>query len=377
MPAPATPEARKGSGVRVVGVLATSLVVAGLGFDSISMLVCGAALAALVLGATTWVATAAAGTRLERLPGPVRMTEDEAFPLRVRIERSGPPLPPAEIIDPLLARPLAVASRGAAVVSVAAPAPGRGRRALTGPVLALTDPLGLCSRNVEGSGGGELLVLPRIEAVRLAGGAAGREDGWLDGLDHGGDGAGLEGGAIDLEMDGLRPYRPGSPASRIHWRTVARTGEMFERRFVAGADAAPLIVLDASEPAGADELDCAVRAAASLCFHLARRGGCAILLSDRATPSLVDPRLRAWPEAHARLALAEAGDPVPRPRRSRGRTATFWVTAATAASGARAAARRLPGAYLVSPEPLGGAPVAFTVAGCSGQRAGAAMRAAA
>ena len=50
-------------------------------------------------------------------------------------------------------------------------------------------------------------------------------------------------------MDGLRPYRPGSPASRIHWRTVARSGEMYEKRFVAGADAAPLIVLDPTSPA--------------------------------------------------------------------------------------------------------------------------------
>ena len=57
----------------------------------------------------------------------------------------------------------------------------------------------------------------------------------------------LETGAVDLEIDGLRPYRQGSPASRIHWPTVARTGEMYERRFVAGADAAPLIVVDASD----------------------------------------------------------------------------------------------------------------------------------
>ena len=51
-----------------------------------------------------------------------------------------------------------------------------------------------------------------------------------------------------------------------------------------------------------------MRAAASLCFHLARRGGCAILIGDRGTPSLVEPRLRVWADVHARLALVKAGD---------------------------------------------------------------------
>ena len=53
---------------------------------------------------------------------------------------------------------------------------------------------------------------------------------------------------------------------------------MIERRLVAGLDAAPLVVLDATRPPSEEALDAAVRAAASLCIHLARAGGCAILL---------------------------------------------------------------------------------------------------
>jgi uncharacterized protein (DUF58 family) len=374
----ASPPARPFGGLRSVALLAGALVAAGLGFDSLSILVCGTALAAFTGGAAAWVGLAARAVRVERLPGPSRMQEDERYPLRVRIRRGPLPLPPATLADPLLPDPVPVGSNPPAVISVAAPAPRRGRHLLAPSTLVLTDPVGLTTRAIGTSREEELLVLPRIEPVRLAGSSPAHEKAWLDGLGTGGDAAGIESGAVDLEMDGLRPYRAGSPASRIHWRTVARSGEMYERRFVAGADAAPLIALDLSEPAGEEEVECAVRAAASLCFHLSRRGGCAILIADRPTPSLVDPRLRSWPDVHARLALVEAGSPAPRPRHAQGRIAPFWVTASAAADASRAAARRLPGSFVVSPAPLDGGRVAFTVAGCSAQRsAGVARRVAA
>jgi uncharacterized protein (DUF58 family) len=329
----------------------------------------------LAAGAFAWVSAAAGSTALARLPGPARVEEGDAYPLRVRIRRRVP-LPPAELIDPLLERGVAVGSRGPAMVSLALRFERRGRHSLAPPRLRLADPLGLYRRGVAGRGdGGELLVLPRTEEVRRADPAAGgRDANVLDGLEHGAEGAGIETGAVDLEIDGLRPYREGSPASRIHWRTVARSGEMYERRFVAGADAAPLVVLDASGPADAEALDRAVRAAASLCLHLARRGGCAILLADQAVPTLVDPRLRTWPEVHARLALVEAGTAVPWPRQAAGRIASFWVSGADARSAARTGVRTMPGSHVVTPFPTPEAPVAFTVAGCSGQRASRAVR---
>jgi uncharacterized protein (DUF58 family) len=368
------PSGPAGLGLRPAAGAAGAILLAGILFASPSLLVCGCALALLVAGAAGWVGLAARSTRLERLPGPSRMEEDELYPLRVRVRRGAVPLPIAELSDPLLPAPVPVSPRQSGLISVAAPAPRRGRHVLGPATLILGDPLGMCRRELSSALAQELLVLPRIEPVRLADPASGQQEAWLNGLGSEGDGAGVEGGAVDLEMDGVRPYRPGSPASRIHWRTVARSGEMYERRFVAGADAAPLIALDLSAPAGNDEVDRAVRAAASLCVHLARKGGCAILISDRATPSLVDPRLRSWPDVHARLALARAGDPPPRPRHAQGRLAAFWVTASPAAGAARTAARRMPGSFLVSPAPLPNERVAFTVAGCAAQRSGAAMR---
>ena len=51
----------------------------------------------------------------------------------------------------------------------------------------------------------------------------------------------------------------------------------------------------------------AVRAAGSLCVHLARAGGCALLLPGRPPPGRDRPRPGGWPALHARLALVEAG----------------------------------------------------------------------
>ena len=111
------------------------------------------------------------------------------------------------------------------------------------------------------------------------------------------------------------PTARARPASRIHWPSVARTGEMLERRLVAELDSAPLIVLDPSAPASDEALDKAVRAAASLCVWLARDGGCAVLLPGDRRPIEIGHDLGAWPAVHVRLALVEEG-PAPRRRRS-------------------------------------------------------------
>ena len=60
----------------------------------------------------------------------------------------------------------------------------------------------------------------------------------------------------------------------------------------------------------------AVRAAASLCVHLAREGGCALLLPGDRRPVDIGHDLGAWPALHARLALVEAGG-APPARRAR------------------------------------------------------------
>ncbi len=48
-----------------------------------------------------------------------------------------------------------------------------------------------------------------------------------------------------------------------------------------------------------------MRAAASLCVELARSGGCDLLVPGERRPLPIDPALRAWPEAHVRIAVSD------------------------------------------------------------------------
>ncbi len=127
----------------------------------------------------------------------------------------------------------------------------RGRRRLEPATLLLSDPMSLHTAEIRSDPGEGVLVLPRIEPVVRCDARGGPGDAALDGP-RGPVGTGLDTRTIDFEIDGLRPYRNGSPASRIHWATVARTGEMVEHRLVAGADSSPLVVLDRFNPADQD-----------------------------------------------------------------------------------------------------------------------------
>jgi uncharacterized protein (DUF58 family) len=359
--------------------LAAAFLLAGFLFDSVALLVPGAALALLAAGALAWVELAARGARVERPAGPPTVVEDEPYPFRVLVRRGAVP-PPGVLEDPLLDEPLPVRPRlheRTTQASLSIAFPRRGRRRLEPAVLVVRDPLGLHRREVRSGDGGELLVLPRIEPVLAPGegdGGAGAGDADAEEL---GDGAGiskLEARAIEFEIDGLRPYREGSPASRIHWPAVARTGELIERRLVDGGDRSPLVALDAERPDSEESLVMAVRAAASVCVHLARAaGGCALLLPRERRPLAVDAEMRAWPGAHAKLALVEPGGGSPAVGRAGHTGAILWVSAR---GGRPPRAARGPSApsYLVSPHPTPGLPVAFRVAGCAGQALGAAAR---
>jgi len=353
----------------LLGVL---LVVTGRGFDSPSLTVAGLGLMLTVLVCVAWVELARP-RRIEREPGPATIVEGQSYPLRLRASGSPLPLPGGELRDPLLGRPFAVGPRWDRRLAVDLPLVGRGRRELAPAELELRDPLGLHARLLRGTHSGEVLVLPRIEPVLAVGhgGAGGGRRSILAGIEEGAASSPLDARAIELEVDGLRPYRVGSPASRIHWPVVARSGELIERRLIAGVDSAPLIVLDASAPDDSEALDAAVRAAGSLCVHLAGRSACAILLPGDRRPAEIDPDLRGWPVVHARLALVDASHGAPPISRAVRSGAVFWVVAR---SGARLpAALRLGSAprYLVAPALSAAGAVAFTVAGLDGVRVGA------
>jgi uncharacterized protein (DUF58 family) len=339
-----------------VAAVGAAMLLGGLGFDAPSLLVPGVALLLLALGAWLWVGLASRGGRLERLPGPGRLLEAERYPLRIRLRGTLLPPPGGELTDPLLERPVPVGPLWGRRLRRDPPLRGPGRYRLGSPRLLVRDPFGLATRELRSAPVGDLVVLPRLEPIELlatAGGALGEGAG----VARGGRGVSQ---VAEVDVEGLRPYRPGSPASRIHWPAVARHGELIERRLSSGGGSRPVVVLDLR---GSDGRPPAVRAAASLCFQLAAGGGCELVLpgSRRALP--LDPSLRGWPEAHVRIAVAPAGAPPASTLAAAGGGPVFWVASGGPSKPPPAALRQ--GGYLITAERRRGEP-AFKVAGCYG-----------
>jgi uncharacterized protein (DUF58 family) len=287
----------------------------------------------------------------------------------VQIEvRAGRLAPPAgEIRDPLLSSPASlVPGRRRTRVRIRVRFARRGRRALPPTEVLVRDPLGLAEHPMRvRAAADEVLVLPRIHPVELPAG----------GGDAAGGGRGRAVAGAEVDLDGLRAHRPGAPASRIAWQVYSRTGELHERALNAEADSRPLVVLDLRGAPPEADADAAVRAAASLVVHLAARGGCALLLPGDRRPVQIDPALRAWPAAHARLAVTEAGHGPTAAGLAGRRGAVIWVLARASGDTPRALLRSGGAArVLVVPGTLPGRRPAFRVAGCTGYDLGRTRR---
>src|SRR4051812_1721252 len=285
---------RSALGCAALGVLL--LIVAGT-FDAEPLYVTGSALLLLGLGALAWIRAGAWGASIRREIGARSVLEEQPLPVRIDVSAGKLPLPPGWIDEPLLPEPVRFRpGRRQARVRVEVTFSRRGRRHLPPPALVLRDPFGLAQQVVTGKESAELLVLPRLFPVRASGG--------------GGEGVPAHAraaliAAAETELDGLRPAREGSPASRIHWQSFARGAGLRERKLISGAASRPLVVLAPRAPATPDALDAAARAAASLPVHFARRQGCALLLPGDRRATVVEPDLLAWPQAHVRLALLD------------------------------------------------------------------------
>jgi uncharacterized protein (DUF58 family) len=298
--------ARRGIAVAAAGVLLTLLAFT---FDAAPLFVPGVAFALMGALVPTWVYLSAASANVQRRLLADRAVEGEPVEAMIEVTRGPLGLPGGEVRDPLAGMPVAVGrplslitGAAKAEVRVVARFPRRGLRRLEPPALAVGDMLGLATRVRTGDGPTqELLVLPRTERVRWSARQSGRRL-------EGGDGGPADEPLAASDIDGLRPYRPGTSASRIHWSALARGAGLLERRLQADGDTRPLVVLDARGAiTSEDQLDAAVRAAASLILELARRGGCRALLPGERRAGVVDADLTGWPGIHARLAVVEGG----------------------------------------------------------------------
>lgn len=115
----------------------------------------------------------------------------------------------------------------------------------------------------------------------------------------------------DPEPEGLRPYVPGTPVSRIHWKSAARGGPLQERQFTQSVDHLPLVVVDTTGVEGVPALDWAARTAAGYVVDLMHGGGCRVMLPGDRTPFTVTDALAQWPIVHRRLAELGVGAPSP------------------------------------------------------------------
>ena len=355
--------------VRVAGTLAlgAAMTAAAAVFGSPSFYVPGIAFILLAGAAGAWVLAAAAGASVERRTGSPTVEEERRWPIEITARTGMLPAPGGELSEPLLRGSLPMAGRHSRRMRVAITFERRGKRRLQPARLVIRDPFGLVEREFHSGAGDEVLVLPRIEPVVAAGGGSGAAS-------EAAAGARPAEASAEIEMESLRPYREGAPASRIHWPTVARVGTLMERRLLADSDSQPLVVLDPARPADEAALDKAVRAAASLCVHLARAGGCSLLLPGDRRATDLGADLGAWPSLHARLALVEPTAGALAARLEARRGAVFWVTARQGPP--RALERIRAERYLVSPSGYRGE-AAFTVAGCTGVALGRGARRAA
>jgi uncharacterized protein (DUF58 family) len=362
-----------------VAAAGAALTLVALTFGAAPLFVLGLALVGVGVLTPLWVGLAAAGLQGRRILATDRVVEGNPVHATVELRRGLFRPPTLELLDPLSGdedwRGGALWPNGsgrAATISVVAQLPRRGRHEFPPPSLILRDPLELVEiwRPPRGEPD-EVLVLPRTERVVWRGRDLGAT-------------AAASAGAVAteplaaVELDGLRPYQVGTPASRIHWAALARGSGLLERRLRADADTRPLVVLDTRCPSpDAPALDIAVRAAASLTFHLARESGCGLLIAGDRRPHEIDSDLRAWPAVHVRLAVVEGGPAARPPRLAQGARLgrIFYVAAQPMARIPPALGHAGPLApALVLPQGMTPAvrrEPAFEVAGCRGYLLGA------
>jgi uncharacterized protein (DUF58 family) len=301
----------RAAGIVLAGGL---LIIVAFAFDTSVLFVPGVAFVLIGLAVPPWIRLASRSTSVTRSFEVEQVLEDQ--PIEACIEVRGGPLgvPGGEVIDPLAGGSIALggflfAPRGGrtAEIRVVARFGRRGRRTLEPPALALRDPLSLYQMvRQSGDDTQTLLVLPRLERPKWSRDESGER------LEQEAGAAAFEALAA-VEVDGLRPYRQGTPASRISWPALARGAGLLERRMRAERESGPLVVLDARADGDDEHVDAAVRAAASLTHELARRTGCDLLLPGDRRPVRIEADLAAWPPTHVRLALVEGGSEAPPP----------------------------------------------------------------
>lgn len=151
----------------------------------------------------------------------------------------------------------------------------RGVYTLTGITISSLDPLGVLRFRKSLAAAGELVVYPVPEELPGFDLSGAERYGHRD-IPF----AAFRGSGVD--MDGVREYTPGDPLRRMHWKTVARTGELHVIEFEEARSLSVVIALDTFRggdfgKAPNNSFEYLVRAAASIA-QLAVRQGASVML---------------------------------------------------------------------------------------------------
>ena len=278
-------------------LLAVALAVAGGALPSLALFAAGCGLAFAAVGALICVLAGARTVRVSRRV-PVAEVEEGGslsvflssrrsrwWPLRVEawVGNEWRPMGSIEIrVDVCIGR--------------------RGSHDLPPTPVRVSDPLGLADRHLGGGTPVRVLALPRPTAVESVLRTILQRD-----------------SGPDLEPGGLRSYVPGTQLSRIHWRSMARDGELVQRDLSpTPTEAEPLVVVDTHGDVNREAVDWVARTAAGAVTRFALARGCRVLLPGDRVPTHISSDLRGWPEVLRRLALLEAGTRPSLPRGGNG-----------------------------------------------------------
>ncbi|HEX2313315.1 MAG TPA: DUF58 domain-containing protein [Thermomonospora sp.] len=263
-------------------VCAGALAFAAGALPSLALFALSAGIVVMVAGAAVSVLAARLRLRADRLVVEREITEDR--PLRLRFDLTPPRGLPVRVHVRVGRRAWApLDERGG---GVELPVERRGAFRVEPSRLRISDSLGIFRAHVRVGEPEEILVLPVPEGGAHAPPSQGRA------TEH-------------TEPDGLRPYVPGTPVSRIHWLSLARGRGLHERRLAPPPAGLPLVVVDTSGDADPRAVDWVARVTAGEVLRLSRDGGCAVLLPGDATPASVADE-ESWRALHRRLALLDA-----------------------------------------------------------------------
>ena len=268
----------------------------------------GLAIGWVLLAGAAWamVALSARSLAVERITGATEV--QEGAPVRVRFAVARCRWLPVQVEIANHAGGWLPLKDGAASLELRVDRPGAYRLMLT--TIRLRDPIGLFERRMLAGRVETLLVLPAPRShpsVQL------RHTELTD----------------DPEPQGLAPYTPGTPLTRIHWPTLARGAGLQVRHLASPRGELPLVVVETAGAATPAALDWVARTAAGYILMLARNGGCRVLLPGDSSETRVIGSDAAWRSMHRRLATLGDLPPPPMPVPAAGR-ATVHVCAARA-----------------------------------------------